>query len=106
MQCRDICLCLQALTLRTATQQDVQSILRLWRASGNVRTVSDTPEAVSALMALDPDALVKEGERRLRRRGATRLTAIVVDEDVNAMAFWHATGLVRQTHRARFARDL
>jgi hypothetical protein len=58
MQCRDICLCLQALTLRTATQQDIQSILRLWRASGSVRTVSDMPEAVSGLMALDPDALV------------------------------------------------
>jgi ribosomal protein S18 acetylase RimI-like enzyme len=52
-------------------------------------------------------ALVKEGERRLRRRGATRLTAIVVvDDDVNAMAFWHATGLTRQTHGARFVGDL
>lgn len=51
-------------------------------------------------------ALVREGEQRLRRRGAKRLTVIVIDDDQVAMAFWSATGLTRQAHRARFVRDL
>jgi ribosomal protein S18 acetylase RimI-like enzyme len=47
-------------------------------------------------------ALVREGERRLRARGAVRLTAIVIDDDPIAMAFWRAAGYARQQHRARF----
>lgn len=48
--------------------------------------------------------LLREGERRLRERGAIRLTAIVADEDAGAMAFWRAAGYERQQHRARFVR--
>ena len=48
--------------------------------------------------------LVREGERRLRERGAVRLTAIVADEEAGAMAFWRAVGYERQQHRARFVR--
>jgi ribosomal protein S18 acetylase RimI-like enzyme len=50
-------------------------------------------------------ALVREGERRLRERGARRLTVIVVDDDERAMAFWKSTGLTRQAHRARFIQN-
>jgi ribosomal protein S18 acetylase RimI-like enzyme len=50
--------------------------------------------------------LVREGERRLRERGAKRVSVIVVDDDHAAMAFWSATGLTQQDHRARFVRDL
>jgi ribosomal protein S18 acetylase RimI-like enzyme len=50
-------------------------------------------------------ALVREAERRLRERGARRLTVIVVDDDDLAMAFWRATGLSPQAHRARFIRN-
>ncbi len=49
-------------------------------------------------------AMLREGERRLRDRGATRLTAIVIDEDPLAMEFWRAAGYERQPHRARFIR--
>jgi ribosomal protein S18 acetylase RimI-like enzyme len=46
--------------------------------------------------------LLREGERRLRERGAIRLTAIVADEEPGAMAFWRAAGYECQQHRARF----
>jgi ribosomal protein S18 acetylase RimI-like enzyme len=48
--------------------------------------------------------LLREGERRLRERGAVRLTAIVADDDPTAMRFWQATGYEQQRHRARFVR--
>ncbi len=48
--------------------------------------------------------LLREGERRLRERGAVRLTAIVADDEAGAMGFWQAAGYERQQHRARFVR--
>ena len=48
--------------------------------------------------------LLREGERRLRERGAARLTAIVADDDPIAMSFWQAAGYTRQRNRARFVR--
>jgi ribosomal protein S18 acetylase RimI-like enzyme len=47
-------------------------------------------------------ALLRGGERRLRARGAVRLTAIVADDDSTAMGFWRAAGYRRQSDRARF----
>jgi ribosomal protein S18 acetylase RimI-like enzyme len=49
-------------------------------------------------------ALLREGERRLRGRGAVRLTAIVRQEDPGAMGFWKAAGYLRQPDRTRFVR--
>jgi ribosomal protein S18 acetylase RimI-like enzyme len=48
--------------------------------------------------------LLREGERRMRKRGAIRLTAIVADDEAGAMGFWRAAGYERQQHRARFVR--
>ncbi len=48
--------------------------------------------------------LLREGERRLRERGAVRLTAIVAEDEAGAMSFWRAAGYERQQHRARFVR--
>jgi ribosomal protein S18 acetylase RimI-like enzyme len=48
--------------------------------------------------------LLREGERRLRERGAVRLTAIVADDEQGAMAFWRAAGYERQQHQVRFVR--
>jgi hypothetical protein len=42
----------------------------------------------------------------LRAAGASRLSAIVVDDNKGAMAFWTATGWHRQTARARFVKNL
>jgi ribosomal protein S18 acetylase RimI-like enzyme len=49
-------------------------------------------------------ALVREGERRLTRLGAGRLTAIVEDDDAGAIAFWQACGFSLQPRRARYIR--
>ncbi len=43
--------------------------------------------------------LLREGERRLRERGAIRLTAIVADNEAGAMGFWRAAGYERQQHQ-------
>ena len=48
--------------------------------------------------------LLRDGERRLRERGAVRLTAIVADDDPTAMGFWRAAGYTRQSDRARLVR--
>jgi ribosomal protein S18 acetylase RimI-like enzyme len=49
-------------------------------------------------------ALVREGERRLARLGAARLTAIVASDEPAALAFWEASGYCRQADRVRFIR--
>jgi ribosomal protein S18 acetylase RimI-like enzyme len=134
------------LTIRSATEQDIEEVLSLWKAAGSLPSVSDTREGLSCLLAADPEALIiaeaggalvgsliaawdgwrgsfyrlavrsdrrrqglatmllKEGERRLRERGAVRLTAIVADDDPAAMGYWKAVGYQRQGHRARFVR--
>jgi ribosomal protein S18 acetylase RimI-like enzyme len=51
-------------------------------------------------------ALLREGERRLLARGAARLTAIVTDDDPDAMSFWTTTEYERQQSRARFVRNV
>lgn len=51
-------------------------------------------------------ALLREGERRLRERGAVRLTAIVEDHDSTANSFWKAAGYRRAAHQVRFIRHL
>lgn len=51
-------------------------------------------------------ALLREGERRLLARGVARFTAIVTDDDPDAMSFWTATGYERQQSRARFVRNV
>jgi ribosomal protein S18 acetylase RimI-like enzyme len=47
-------------------------------------------------------ALVREGEHRLRGRGALRLDAIVAADEAAAMNFWRAAGYQRQNERSRF----
>jgi ribosomal protein S18 acetylase RimI-like enzyme len=50
-------------------------------------------------------ALLHEGERRLRARGAIRFTAIVAEDDPGAIAFWKAAGAIHPaSRRARGAR--
>jgi ribosomal protein S18 acetylase RimI-like enzyme len=49
---------LPAWTIRNATDEDVQSVLHLWATAGGTPSVSDTPEALSLLLAGDPGALL------------------------------------------------
>jgi ribosomal protein S18 acetylase RimI-like enzyme len=51
-------------------------------------------------------ALLRDGEHRLRARGAVRLTAIVAEDDHGALAFWEAAGYTHQSQRARFVRHI
>jgi ribosomal protein S18 acetylase RimI-like enzyme len=51
-------------------------------------------------------ALLREGERRLLACGTARLTAIVADDEFDAMSFWTVTGYERQQSRARFVRNI
>jgi ribosomal protein S18 acetylase RimI-like enzyme len=133
-------------TIRSATEDDIPSVLDLWAAAGSLPSVTDSRDGLARLLAADPRALLvaelagvltgsliaawdgwrgsfyrlavlpehrrkgfattllREGERRLRERGAVRLTAIVADDEAGAMAFWRAAGYERQQHRARFVR--
>lgn len=50
--------------------------------------------------------LLREGESRLRARGAIRLTAIVVADDPAAMAFWEAAGYQCRPEQARFIQNV
>jgi ribosomal protein S18 acetylase RimI-like enzyme len=132
--------------IRSATEDDIASVLDLWVVAGSIPSVSDSPDGLAGLLATDPQALLvaeldgvlvgsliaawdgwrgsfyrlavspehrrkglatmllREGERRLRERGAVRLTAIVAEDDPTAMSFWRAAGYERQQHQARFVR--
>lgn len=50
--------------------------------------------------------LLREGETRLRAKGAVRLTAIVLEDDPVAVAFWQAAGYLRQSQQTRFVRHI
>jgi ribosomal protein S18 acetylase RimI-like enzyme len=134
-------------TIRTATEDDIPSVLGLWAAAGSLPSITDSSDGLDRLLAADPQALLvaefdgvlagsliaawdgwrgsfyrlavspehrrkglatmllREGERRLRERGAVRLTAIVAADDPTAMSFWQTTGYKHQQHRARFVRS-
>jgi ribosomal protein S18 acetylase RimI-like enzyme len=81
----------------------VGSLIAAWDGwRGSFYRLAISPEHRRKGLAM---MLLREGERRLRERGAVRLTAIVADDEAGALAFWRATGYERQQHRARFVRS-
>ncbi len=81
----------------------VGSLIAAWDGwRGSFYRLAISPEHRRKGLAM---MLLREGERRLRERGAVRLTAIVADDEAGAMAFWRATGYEHQQHRARFVRS-
>jgi ribosomal protein S18 acetylase RimI-like enzyme len=51
-------------------------------------------------------ALVRGGEQHLRRRGTSRVTALVAHEDDVAVSFWQAAGYPQDGEIARHVRNL
>jgi ribosomal protein S18 acetylase RimI-like enzyme len=72
-----------------------------WR--GNMYRLAVRPPERRRGIAL---ALVREGESRLRAKGARRVTALVANDDAPAMALWDAAGYARDTAIGRFVRAL
>jgi ribosomal protein S18 acetylase RimI-like enzyme len=47
---------LSGLTIRSATEQDIEPVLCLWEAAGAMPSVTDTREGLLRLLASDPEA--------------------------------------------------
>jgi ribosomal protein S18 acetylase RimI-like enzyme len=72
-----------------------------WR--GNMYRLAVDPEQRRSGVAR---ALVTEGERRLRAKGARRVTAIVARGDERAAGLWTAVGYARDETVDRFVRNV
>ena len=123
----------QSCALPTVTD-DLQSLQALLLADAGALLVAEVPvqrtsgsgEVVGSLiaawngwrgsfyrLAVRPDhrrrglgrRLVREGEQRLRERGAGRLDAIVAAGEAPATGFWEALGYERQRDRVRFVQN-
>jgi ribosomal protein S18 acetylase RimI-like enzyme len=51
-------LSLSGLTIRTATEQDIEPVLCLWETADAMPSVTDTREGLLGLLASDPEALI------------------------------------------------
>jgi ribosomal protein S18 acetylase RimI-like enzyme len=72
-----------------------------WRGS-MYRLVVDAPHRRTGIAS----QLVVEGERRLRDRGARRISAIVSNSEESAIALWEAAGYQRDRAVERFVKNL
>jgi ribosomal protein S18 acetylase RimI-like enzyme len=93
----------QALMIAELGDVLVGSLIAAWDGwRGSFYRLAVSPEHQRKGLAT---MLLREGERRLRERGAVRLTAIVAEDEAKAMAFWRAAGYERQQHQTRFVRS-
>jgi len=72
-----------------------------WRA--NIYRLAVLPEFRRGGVA---GSIVAEVERRLRARGARRVTALVVRSEDHAMAFWEAAGYDHDQRMVRYVKTL
>jgi ribosomal protein S18 acetylase RimI-like enzyme len=95
---------LEALLVAEADSVLVGSLIAAWDGwRGSFYRLTVRPDLRRQGLAT---ALLREGERRLRERGAVRLTAIVADDEPTAMSFWETAGYLRQQDRTRFVRSI
>jgi ribosomal protein S18 acetylase RimI-like enzyme len=93
-----------ALLIALTLTAPVGSLIAVWDGwRGNLYRLAVHPARRREGIAT---ALLREAERRLRSKGAIRLSAIVADEDQTAIEFWRASGYAQQPATARFVRHL
>lgn len=93
----------RALLIADGDQAVVGSLIAAWNGwRGSFYRLAVHPDARRRGLAT---RLVREGERRLRQRGALRLDAIVASDQPEALGFWQTVGYERQGDRARFVRN-
>jgi len=94
----------QALLVVEAGGEAVGSLIAAWNGwRGSFYRLAVHPEHRRRGLGM---GLVREGEKRLRERGATRIDAIVAADETIAVGFWSAVGYARQRDRSRFVRNL
>lgn len=92
----------QAVLVAEARGEVVGSLIVGWNGwRGSFYRLAVAPEHRRLGLAT---SLLREGEHRLRERGAVRLDAIVAADEAAAMSFWRAAGYERQSERSRFVR--
>lgn len=93
----------QAVLVAEAHGEVVGSLIAAWNGwRGSFYRLAVAPDQRRSGLAT---ALVREGENRLRERGAIRLDAIVAANEAHAVSFWTAAGYQRQGDRSRFVRN-
>jgi hypothetical protein len=81
--------------VRPARAEDFKAVLAVWAQSRSAAAVTpDDEQVLTRLVARDPAAL------------ASRVSAIVADDEPEAAALWRALGYERDGHLSRFVRNL
>jgi ribosomal protein S18 acetylase RimI-like enzyme len=94
----------QALLVADARGEVVGSLIAAWNGwRGSFYRLAVAPEYRRGGLAT---VLVREGENRLRERGAIRLDAVVAADECAAMSFWRSAGYHYQSDRSRFVRNI
>jgi ribosomal protein S18 acetylase RimI-like enzyme len=92
-----------ALLIADARGEVVGSLIAAWNGwRGSFYRLAVRPDHRRRGLAT---RLVREGEKRLRDRGAVRLDAIVAADEVGALGFWSEAGYEHQRDRSRFVKN-
>jgi ribosomal protein S18 acetylase RimI-like enzyme len=103
--------------IRLARTEEIPVVLTLWHDATDVRA-TDTAEALAHViyrLAVAPShrrrgiatALMSEAERRLKARGARRVSILVNSDETGATSYWQSLDGVRLDARvARYIKDL
>jgi len=86
-----------------ANREIVGAVIAAWDGwRGNLYRLAVLPEHRRLGVGLE---LVRHAEGALRRQGAIRVAAVVVEDHDHATGFWEAAGYERQSLRLRFVKN-